>query len=134
MGGSGRGKAKQVRNVHGKLPPLELSKTQNSMIARFTLWEKTLAIAPFPGHAPHEKGLQKHKGVVPLVGSRAKIALLVPVINRCRTGDETRFNRKFCSAIPGHALHEKGLHEQKCVVPLVGSQEQKKLLVLLINR
>ena len=105
MGGSGRGKTEQVRNVLCKLQPVELSKTQNSMIARFTLWEKTLATAPFPGHAPHEMGLQKHKGVVPLVGSQGEIAFLVPVINRCRTGDETQFNRKFCSAIPGHALH-----------------------------
>ena len=36
--------------------------------------------------------------------------------------------------IPGHALHEKGLQRQKGVVPLVGSQEQRALLVLVINR
>ena len=33
-----------------------------------------------------------------------------------------------------HALHEKGLQREKGVVPLVGSQEQRALLVPLINR
>ena len=45
--------------------------------------------------------------------------------------------RKRCEAktsIPGHALHEKGLQSQKGDGPLVSSQEQKALLVLLINR
>ena len=42
----------------------------------------------------------------------------------------TRNNRCF----PGHALHEKGLQRQKGVVPLVGSQEQRALLVPPINR
>ena len=36
--------------------------------------------------------------------------------------------------IPGHALHEKGLQRQQGVVPLVGSQEQRALLVPLVNR
>ena len=36
----------------------------------------------FPGHALHDKGLQRQKGVVPLVGSQEQRALLVPVINR----------------------------------------------------
>ena len=33
----------------------------------------------------------------------------------------------------GHALHEKGLKRQKGVVPLVGRQEQRALLVPLIE-
>ena len=36
--------------------------------------------------------------------------------------------------IHGHALHEKGLQRQKDVVPLVGSQEERALLVMLLNR
>ena len=36
----------------------------------------------FPGHALHEKGLQRQKGVVSLVGSQEERALLVPLINR----------------------------------------------------
>ena len=36
--------------------------------------------------------------------------------------------------VPGYALHEKGLQGQKGVVPLVGSQEQRALLVPVINR
>ena len=35
-----------------------------------------------PGHALHEKGLQRQKGVVPLVGSQEERALLGPLINR----------------------------------------------------
>ena len=35
----------------------------------------------------HEKGLQRQKGVVPLVGSQKQRALLVPLINRGSTGD-----------------------------------------------
>ena len=38
------------------------------------------------------------------------------------------------SLVPGHALHEKGLQIQIGVVPLVGSQEQRALLVPVINR
>ena len=37
-------------------------------------------------------------------------------------------------SVPGHALHEKGLQRQKGFGPLVGSQEQRALLVLVINR
>ena len=40
----------------------------------------------------------------------------------------------FVIIIPGHALHEKGLQRQKNVGPLVGSQEQRALLVPLITR
>ena len=36
--------------------------------------------------------------------------------------------------IPGRALHEKGLQQQKGVGPLVSGQEQRALLVLVINR
>ena len=36
--------------------------------------------------------------------------------------------------VPGHALHEKGLQRQKGAGPLVSSQEQRALLVLVINR
>ena len=39
-----------------------------------------------PGHALHEKGSQRQKGVGPLVGSQKRRALLVPVINRLQTG------------------------------------------------
>ena len=35
--------------------------------------------------------------------------------------------------VPGHAIHEKGLQRQKCVGLLVSSQEQRALLVLLMN-
>ena len=35
-----------------------------------------------PGRALHEKGLQRRKGVVSLVGSQEERALLAPVINR----------------------------------------------------
>ena len=34
----------------------------------------------------------------------------------------------------GHALHEKGLQNQKSVGPLVSSQERRALLVPVINR
>ena len=36
----------------------------------------------FPGHALHEKGLQRQKGVGPLVNSQERRAAVVPVINR----------------------------------------------------
>ena len=41
----------------------------------------------FPGHALQEKGLQRQKGVGPLVSSQDERALLVPVINRLSTAD-----------------------------------------------
>ena len=51
------------------------------------------------GHALHEKGLQRQKGVVPLVGSQKERALLIPVINRISAADESVVNLKFCSRI-----------------------------------
>ena len=42
-------------------------------------------------------------------------------------------HRSFC-VVPGNTLHEKGLQRQKGVGPLVGSQERRALLVLVINR
>ena len=35
-----------------------------------------------PGHALHEKGLQRQKGASPLVSSQERRALAVPLINR----------------------------------------------------
>ena len=56
--------------------------------------------------------------------------------SRGKTAYQPQVNRSFRSSVvfPGHALHEKGLQRQKGVVPLVGSQEQRALLVPLINR
>ena len=42
-------------------------------------------------------------------------------------------HRFFC-VVPGHALHEQGLQGQKGVGPLFGSQEERALIVLVINR
>ena len=36
--------------------------------------------------------------------------------------------------LPGHALHEKGLQRQKGFGPLVSSQDERALLVPLMNR
>ena len=47
----------------------------------------------FPGHAVHEKGLQRQKGVGPLVGSQEQRALTTP-----------RSNRGFCSFIGLHRI------------------------------
>ena len=38
-----------------------------------------------PGHALHEKGLQRQKGVGPLVSSQERRAAVVPVISRSST-------------------------------------------------
>ena len=45
--------------------------------------------------------------------------------------EEVRYEQM---SIPGHALHKKGLQKQKGVVSLVGSQEERALLVPVINR
>ena len=55
-----------------------------------------LSIA-FPGHALHEKRLQRQIGVGPLVSSQEQRALLVPVINRLQTVGDTCFPRPFCA-------------------------------------
>ena len=44
----------------------------------------------FPGHALHEKGLQRQKGVVPLVGSQDERALFVPRLNRLSIAGQAR--------------------------------------------
>ena len=43
-----------------------------------------------PGHALHEKGLQRQKGVGPLVSSQRERALAVPVIKRLSTAVNRR--------------------------------------------
>ena len=43
--------------------------------------ELELSVKRIPGHALHGKGLQRQKGVGPLVSSQEKRALLVPLIN-----------------------------------------------------
>ena len=43
-----------------------------------------------PGHALHEKGLQRQIGVVTLVSSQERRALAVPVINRLQTARQPR--------------------------------------------
>ena len=106
---------------------------------------QTLNSLPIPGHALHEKGLQRQISVGTLVSSQERRALAVlvvnrlstagqPRVNRGSTAGQPRVNRSFRSSIPGHALHEKGLQRQKGVVPLFGSQEQRALIVPLINR
>ena len=52
-----------------------------------------LETASVPGHALREKGLQRQKGVGPLVSSQEQSALLVPVINRLSTAVQPRVNR-----------------------------------------
>ena len=46
----------------------------------------------FPGHALHEKGLQRQIGIGPLVGSQERRALLVPVLNRLQTAYQPLVN------------------------------------------
>ena len=46
-----------------------------------------------PGHALHEKGLQRQKSFGPLVSSQHERALLVPLINRGQTADKSVMNR-----------------------------------------
>ena len=58
-----------------------MSYTQ-SRIAPYVLSKKRRGVFYIPGHALHEKGLQRQKSVGPLVSSQEERALLVPVINR----------------------------------------------------
>ena len=51
------------------------------------------SIMMVPGHALHEKGLQRQLAVGTLVNSQQRRALAVPVINRGQTADKPRMNR-----------------------------------------
>ena len=53
----------------------------------------------FPGHALHEKGLQRQQGGGPLVGSQERRALLGPLISRLQTAD----------FVPAFGLHKISL-------------------------
>ena len=46
-----------------------------------------------PGHALHEKGLQRQTGVGPLVSSQERRAAVVPLINRLSTAGKPPVNR-----------------------------------------
>ena len=55
-------------------------------------------VNPFPGHALHEKGLQKQKGVGTLVSSQERKAAVVPLSRWC-TANKPRVNRSLCSSV-----------------------------------
>ena len=92
-------------------------------------------LSPFsriPGHALHEKSLQRQKSVGPLVGSQEQRALLLPVITRLQTACQPvilfphsvhiGFRLFVLMEFPGHPWDEKGLQRQKSVGLLVGIQ------------
>ena len=62
--------AKMRRSSGQQLRPKRASRTEAQLLINH------------PGHALHEKGLQKQKGVGPLVTSQEQRALLVPRLNR----------------------------------------------------
>ena len=57
-----------------------------------------------PGHALHEKGLQRQTGVGPLVSSQEQRALLVSVISRLSTNCQPVVNCSLCSFIGLHRI------------------------------
>ena len=61
---------------------------------------KVLDPARFPGHALHEKGLQRQKCVGSLVRSQEQIALFVLSINRLSTANKPVVNQLFFSDMP----------------------------------
>ena len=71
------------------------------MSGNFFVLQRTWAIdLSTPGHALREKGIQKLKGIVQLLGSQEERALLVPVI----TNDKPVVNRGFGSSIGLHRI------------------------------
>ena len=58
----------------------------------------------FPGHALHEKGLQRQTGVGSLVRSQERRAAVVPRINRLSTARQPPVNRLSCSSIGLHRI------------------------------
>ena len=77
-----------------------------------------------PRHALHEKSLQRHKGVGPLVSSQKQRALIVPLMNRRLIAGQPRvlFLRRFtydfaCSCFRGNVqdtcLRCPGGHEER---------------------
>ena len=57
-----------------------------------------------PGHALHEKGLQRQIGDGTLVSSQERRALAVPLINRGTIAGQPRVNRSFRSSIGLHRI------------------------------
>ena len=58
----------------------------------------------FPGHALHEKGLQRQIAVSTLVNSQQRRALAVPRLNRWSTAGQPLVNRLFCSLSGLHRI------------------------------
>ena len=57
-----------------------------------------------PGHALHEKGLQRQIAVGTLVNSQQRRALAVPQLNRWSTVGQPLVNRTFCSSTVLHRI------------------------------
>ena len=57
-----------------------------------------------PGHALHEKGLQRQIDVGTLVNSQQRRALAVPRLNRWSTAGQPLVNRTFCSFTGLHRI------------------------------
>ena len=67
----------------------------NFTISNFSM----LGYMHFPGHAWHEKRLQRQILFVTLINSQERRALAVPLINRLSTVDELVVNRGFCFSV-----------------------------------
>ena len=73
--------------VAGKIIRDSMVKLWRILVRVKTNWARMKKI---PGHAVHEKGLQRQIGVGTLVSSQKERALLVPVINRLSTAGQPR--------------------------------------------
>ena len=75
-----------------------------------------------------------NKRVDPLVSSQEQRVLLVLLLNHLQTACQLLTLFAHSVYIPGYAAHEKSLQGLTGVDSLVNSQEQRALLILLINR
>ena len=67
----------------------------------------------FPGHALHEKGLQRQQGVGPLASSQERRAVFVTRINRVSTAYQPVVNRTFCSSTGLNRMSLVGASERR---------------------
>ena len=88
-----------------------------------------------PGHALHEKGLQKQKCAGPLVSSQERRARFIPRLNHLSTAGPMRVQSGFCSSTGLHSISLVRFSEERFRTSvydaLGGSRVERRALLVL---
>ena len=102
---------------------MNIKRQINSKRKRQRKRKRIINVHIIPGHALHEKGLQRQIAVGTLVNSQQRRALAVPRLNRWSTAGEPLVNRTFCSSTGLHRISFVRACEETFIIVVYGTLE-----------